>query len=49
MTTLGPAIRRQINITEGDSRLIQFGGTEGRNIQDGQKTLAGVSILGIHH
>jgi hypothetical protein len=33
---MGPAVRRQINFTYGDSRLIKFWGTEGRDIQDGQ-------------
>lgn len=37
MTTLKPAARRQINLTLGDSRFIKFRGTEGRNIQNGEK------------
>lgn len=40
MTTPGPAIRRQVSSTVGDSRLIKFGQTEGGNIQGGQKSLA---------
>lgn len=40
MTTPAPAITRQINFTYGDSRLIEFGGTEGGNIQGGQRSLA---------
>jgi hypothetical protein len=39
VTKPGSAIRRQINITLGDSRLIKFWGTEDRYIQDGQRSL----------
>jgi hypothetical protein len=35
----GPAFRGQINFTHGDSRLIKFWATGGKNIQDGQRSL----------
>jgi hypothetical protein len=36
----GTNFGRQIHFTLGDSWLIKFWGTEGRNNQDGQKSLA---------
>lgn len=38
----GPLVSRQTNFTYSDCRLIKFSGTEGRGIQDGQRSLAGV-------
>lgn len=41
--TPGATIRSQINLTLGDSRVIKFWGMDSRNIQDGQRSLAGGS------
>ena len=42
VSTPGPATRRQIDFTWGDSRLIQFCRAERRDIQDGQRSLTDV-------